>query len=244
VADRVLHAQPPTATTFSLRFHCWSRQSRALFSPLRFKVLLVVDNIPVHLLLSKVMLAIIGSSCLSFELALDYVNRVDLSRFFVVAWARHPDLIPNGVGCLVPEPEEQLAGVPPLFTLVEEIIHSKQDTLQFWVFVHVLKVHDFIVLEEYDDERLPCLDSSDDGDDVYRGYDVGRGLLTPWLRIFRLADEGDESGRLLPSLPHHGGGARWSSAMSSPVALHLQGGGSRGLVSMAGQKQVQMRSLP
>jgi hypothetical protein len=106
VADRVLHAQPPTATTFSPHFHCWSHQSRALFSPLRFKVLLVVDNIPVHLLLSKVVLAIIRSSCLSFELALDYVNRVDLSRFFVVAWARHPDLIPNGVGCLVPEPEE------------------------------------------------------------------------------------------------------------------------------------------
>jgi hypothetical protein len=48
----------------------------------------------------------IGSSCLSFELALASVNRVDPSRFFVVAWAIHPDPIPNEVGFAVPEPEE------------------------------------------------------------------------------------------------------------------------------------------
>jgi hypothetical protein len=41
------------------------------------------------------------------------VNREDLSCFFVVAWAIHPDLILNEVGCFVPKLEEQLIGLPP-----------------------------------------------------------------------------------------------------------------------------------
>jgi hypothetical protein len=39
-ADRVLHAPPLEGTEFTLRFRRWSRQSRALFKPLRYKVLI------------------------------------------------------------------------------------------------------------------------------------------------------------------------------------------------------------
>jgi hypothetical protein len=39
-----------------------------------------------------------------------------------------------------------------LFLRAEELMHSKQDTLQFWVFVHVLEVHDFTISESSSDE--------------------------------------------------------------------------------------------
>jgi hypothetical protein len=63
--------------------------------------------------LSECIQTIISVSYLSFELAPALVNKEDLSCFFVVAWAIHPDLILNEVGCFVPKLEEQLIGLPP-----------------------------------------------------------------------------------------------------------------------------------
>jgi hypothetical protein len=62
-------------------------------------------------------------------------SREDMSRFFIVARPTHPNLIPSEVGCTVPEPEENLAGLPPLFIREDEIIHSKQDALHFQAFI-------------------------------------------------------------------------------------------------------------
>jgi hypothetical protein len=129
MANRVLHALVPQAADFSLIFHRWLHQARARFSPLYYKVLLAIDNILAHAWLSEGVQTIIGSSCLSFELVPTSVAKLDMSCFFVVAWAIHPDLIQNEVGCAIPEPEEQLIGVPPLFIREEELIHAKQDTL-------------------------------------------------------------------------------------------------------------------
>jgi hypothetical protein len=86
----------------------------------------------------------------------------------------------------VPEPEEQLAGLPPLFVRAEEILYSKQDMLQFRAF---------------DNKRSERSDSSEDDNDRCPCYNSGRGLRQPWPRIFRLAEEADETGRPLPSLP-------------------------------------------
>jgi hypothetical protein len=98
--------------------------------------MLTIDNLPKHVWSSEAIQTISGSSCLSFEIAPASLNREDLSRFFVVAWAIHPNLIPDEVGCVVPEPEEeQVVGVRPLFLREDEIIHSKQDTLQFRPFM-------------------------------------------------------------------------------------------------------------
>jgi hypothetical protein len=49
MANQVLHAPPLPSAVFNLCFHRWHWQSRALFKPLRYKVLLAVDNIPTHL---------------------------------------------------------------------------------------------------------------------------------------------------------------------------------------------------
>jgi hypothetical protein len=78
--------------------------------------LLAIDNLPAHVWLPVVVQTIISSSYLSFEIAPASLNKEDLSRFFVVAWAIHPNLIPVKVGCVEPEPEEeQVVGVRPLF---------------------------------------------------------------------------------------------------------------------------------
>jgi hypothetical protein len=90
-------------------------------------VLLAVDNIPTHLWSREFVQEVIGSACLIFEPAPATTSREDMSRFFIVAWATHPDLIPNDVGCIVPELEELLVVLPPLFIGEEEIIHSNQD---------------------------------------------------------------------------------------------------------------------
>jgi hypothetical protein len=44
VVDRVLHALSSLAGGLSLVFRWWCRQSRAIFSPLRYKLLLAIDN--------------------------------------------------------------------------------------------------------------------------------------------------------------------------------------------------------
>jgi NADH:ubiquinone oxidoreductase subunit B-like Fe-S oxidoreductase len=69
-------------------------------------VLLAIDNIPMHAWSPSMVHAFIGSACWNLEIILASTNRTDLSRFFVVAWAIHPDLIPNEVGFAIPEPEE------------------------------------------------------------------------------------------------------------------------------------------
>jgi hypothetical protein len=48
VADKVLLSDLPMGSPFVLLFQRWHWQSCALFSPLRFKVLLAIDNVPAH----------------------------------------------------------------------------------------------------------------------------------------------------------------------------------------------------
>jgi hypothetical protein len=49
VVNRVLHVMPPQEATFSLVFRWWRLQAGALFSPLCFKVLLSITNLPAHI---------------------------------------------------------------------------------------------------------------------------------------------------------------------------------------------------
>jgi hypothetical protein len=125
VADRVLHSQNLWADGFSLVIRWWRWQSHVLFSPLWYKVLLAIDNLSAHVWSPEIVQMIIDSSCLSFEIAPTSLNREDLSHFFMVAWAIHPNLIPMEVGCMVPESKgEPIVGLWPLFLRVDEIVHS------------------------------------------------------------------------------------------------------------------------
>jgi hypothetical protein len=91
-----------------------------MFSPLLFKVLLAISNIPTHAWSMEMTQHIIDSSCLVFEVSPASLDRSDMSRFFAVAWSLHPDLIPNEVGCIFPEPEDpSVVGEPPLFHVLQ-----------------------------------------------------------------------------------------------------------------------------
>jgi hypothetical protein len=130
VADRVLLADLPAGPPFELLFHRWHRQSCALFSSLQYNVLLTIDNVPAHAWSMEMAQTIVGSSCPNFELAPSTEEGSDLSRILVVTWSLHPDLIPNEVGSVIPEPDEpSVVGQPPLFLHASEIIHAKKDTL-------------------------------------------------------------------------------------------------------------------
>jgi hypothetical protein len=117
VADRVLHA-PPLVGGVHSPISLFMLQSLVLFSLLWYKVVLTIDNMPVHAWLLQTLQLIIGSACQNFEINPVSLNKMDLSRFFMVAWAIHPNLIPIEVGCVSPEPEEPfMERAPPAFSV-------------------------------------------------------------------------------------------------------------------------------
>jgi hypothetical protein len=103
-----------------------------------------------------------------------------MSQFLAVAWVVHPDLIPNEVGCVVPEPQEPFVDrQPPLFLRASEIIHSKRDTLGFHALVKILEVHDFSPQAGSSDDGSSSESSgSSGGDGLPRP--VGHSSLRPW----------------------------------------------------------------
>jgi hypothetical protein len=66
-ASRVLHAAIPKGAEFSLFFHHWHHQSRAQRVLHRYNVMLVLENLPVHVWSVECAQMIIGMSCLCFE---------------------------------------------------------------------------------------------------------------------------------------------------------------------------------
>lgn len=112
LADHVLCSAPPWESELLLVFQRWNRQAGSQFRPFRF---LSISNVPAHVWSLDTIQAIIGSSCLVFEASpRSLEGSSDLSSFLVVAWARHPDLIPTEVGCSVPEPVEPFVEAEPL----------------------------------------------------------------------------------------------------------------------------------
>jgi hypothetical protein len=135
-------------------------------------------------------------------------------QFLIMAWARHLDPIPNEVGGIILEPVHPFVErEPPLFIRTSELIHSKCDTLQFCVFVRVLKVHDYIILEDSsDDSSDSSADSSIDG--IPRAQASLGSSLCPWPKIYWVADNRvSPSGDACPSLHSHGGGVAWSLSL-------------------------------
>jgi hypothetical protein len=129
---------------FVLIFWHWQCQCGALFSPLRFKVLLALENLPGHVWSLDIAQEIVGSTCLIFDMAPNSSSASDMSQFLVAAWAIHLDLISSEVGYIIPEPEEpSIVGRLPLFLRASKIVYSKRDTLQFHVLIKIIEIHDF-----------------------------------------------------------------------------------------------------
>jgi hypothetical protein len=130
-----------------------------------------------------------------------------------IAWAVHPDLILVEVGCIIPEPEEPFVECePPLFLSASELIHSKQDTLQFRAFIQIVEIHDFNRSDSSSDDSGDS--SSDSGTDRILGL-WGGSSLWPWPCVYRCVGE---FGAPWPSLPTAGSGAIWLVLGSPPHA--------------------------
>jgi hypothetical protein len=149
-------------------------------------------------------------------------SSLDLSQFLVAAWARHSDLIPNEIGGIVPEPVEPFVErAPPLFISTSEVVHSRCDMLQFHIFIRVLEVHDYSIVEGSDDDPSDCSD-----DFCCNGLlrpPTGSSLC-PWPHIYWVAgDRVLPSGESWPSLPSHGGGGGGAIAwcLSPPMEAYV-----------------------
>jgi hypothetical protein len=239
LVDHVLHTAPPRGTDLLLVFQRWRQQAGALFQPFYFKVLLSISNVPVHVWSLDTIQAVSGSSCLVFEAAPQSMDGSDLSSFMVVAWARHPDLIPTEVGCSIPEPVEPfIERESLLFLRASEVIHSMCNLLHFRAYIRVLETHDFTPPADFDDEGNHGGSSSSSEED-YPVYDPRCGILQPWPRVHKLAPGRSPSGEPWLSLSSAGGRVSWlwcprprsdqralslsdssQSHMGGPVACH------------------------
>jgi hypothetical protein len=167
----------------------------------------VIENWQVHTWSISTSQEVLGSSALIFNVALASAMASDLSQFLVTTWVRHPDLIPNEIGGIVPELVVPfIECTPPLFVSSSELVHSKCNTLKFLVFIRVLEVHDYTIREDSDDDPSEFSDDSV-SDGLPRLQASLRSFLLPWPKINWVTDD-----RVLPSgepwstLPSHGGG--------------------------------------
>jgi hypothetical protein len=85
-ADHVLPQQPPEVAGVKLIFWRWHRQARALFAPLRYKVLLSITKIYAHVWSEEIAQEILGSSYKMFESSPSSIDGSDLSSYLMVAW--------------------------------------------------------------------------------------------------------------------------------------------------------------
>jgi hypothetical protein len=132
-----------------------------------------------------------------------------MSQFLAAAWSLHPDLIPIEVGCVVPEPEEpSVVGQPPLFLRASEIIHDKQNTLQFRAFVKVIEVHDFTPSSDSSSDDASSDDSVGDGCFIQFIAALAKGVSSCWCIVV---------GRV--ALAVAPGGVAWSASRSQQSSM-------------------------
>jgi hypothetical protein len=167
----------------------------------------VIENRQVHTWSISTSQEVLGSSALIFNVALASAMASDLSQFLVTTWARHPDLIPNEIGGIVPELVVPfIECTPPLFVSSLELVHSKCNTLKFLVFIRVLEVHDYTILEDSDDDPSEFSDDSV-SDGLPRLQASLRSFLLSWPKINWVTDDLVlPSGEPWSTLPSHGGG--------------------------------------
>jgi hypothetical protein len=103
-----------------------------LFSPLQFKVVTAIENLPTYTRSTTTAQEVLGSSAPIFDVAPASAAGSDLSQFLVAAWVRHPDLIPNEVGGIVLEPVELFVDhAQPLFVSSSKPVHSSATRCNF-----------------------------------------------------------------------------------------------------------------
>lgn len=83
-------------------------------------------------------------------------------EFFVSSWCAHPDLVPDEVIMVVPEPEREQDGGLPLYLRPHEITHDDVPALRYLVRIRLI---------EFQDWHTPPLSSSNDDFHVFEEDD-------------------------------------------------------------------------
>ncbi|TVU15732.1 hypothetical protein EJB05_39270, partial [Eragrostis curvula] len=129
LCDRVLHASHPSGSLFRLCFRRWCRQAMAIAAATPYKVIIELENLPLHCWNAEVAQSVVGLSCEIIAFAPSTVTRTDLSGFRILANCVHPSLVPFEKILVIPEP---LDG--------NSIMDGK--SLNYRVIVHLLEVQE------------------------------------------------------------------------------------------------------
>lgn len=130
----VLSTPELAAAPFVLRWRRWSCLIKGSMGALWYRALVGMKGIPSQACSTEVAQAILGSSGAKVEIA-----NLEL---FVTTWCVHPDLIPDEMIMVIPEPEEEHDDGSPLYLWPWEIIHSEVSVLPYLIRLHLVEFQD------------------------------------------------------------------------------------------------------
>jgi hypothetical protein len=137
-----------------LSFRPWKRQAQAALVPMRSKVSLVIEGIPLHTWDTSMVEDLLGKSCAVDAVAPETKARSDMSLFKLSAWTSDLEVIPVARLLAVPKPVPGGGARPtPARTAAAAVRGAGQaaeeiKTLQYRVLIHVVTV-DEDVSEEH-----------------------------------------------------------------------------------------------
>lgn len=163
IKDRFLHEGSIRTHHFLLIVRPWSRLALAVSHPLRFRVKLSLEGLPLHAWSLMSVSAILSPSC--WVEAFDELSAscADLSAFRLVAWSLNPNMIPKEKSVVIVEPDLLPDGIvldhrKQVFTTPFGA-RECQEALRYNVIIHVHDVKDFSSSAE---RHIPFAPSSDD----------------------------------------------------------------------------------
>ncbi|CAD6214183.1 unnamed protein product [Miscanthus lutarioriparius] len=113
----------------------------------------------------------------------------DECELFVVARCAHPDLVPDEMIMVVPEPKEEHDGSSPLYLRPHEIIHDEVPTLYYLIHIRLIEFQDWHTPPtSSDDVKDFGGDDSDSGDSNFNGYHPSFGGGGSWPRTTHFGD--------------------------------------------------------
>jgi hypothetical protein len=191
--DRVLAAQPLPGAPFVVCWRRWRRLIMASAGTFCYKVLVTLKGVPSHARSTEVAQGILGSTCAKPEFAnpeaLEDPN--DERELFVAACYAHPDLVPNEIILVIPEPEEENDGGSTLYLRPHEIIHHDLLALCYLVQIRLVEFQDWHTPPTSSDEGFDGDDDYENNDSNYNGFHPGfqsRDSAGSWPRTIIVGD--------------------------------------------------------
>jgi hypothetical protein len=111
--SRVLH-HPPTDSSVTLMFKHWRRQLPATADKFLYRVIVRFRLYPCTCLEPHHAQQLFGPSYSCLQVTPSIATKIDLCRFTMTAWCRHPDLVPTDVVMAVLKQHPVHVPPPPL----------------------------------------------------------------------------------------------------------------------------------